>query len=511
MKKAVIYARYSSSAQTEQSIEGQLRVCNKYAQENNFVILNEYIDRAKTGRNDNRPSFQKMLKDSEREEFEFVIVYSLDRFGRNDADYGANKKLLANHNVKILSATEITSYNADGTDNLGGILTEGVLVAVATYFSKELAKKVKRGMDETIAKGNFIGGSVPFGFMVENKKLIPNPTTAPKVKEMFERFSKGEHLKEILTEFNSQGYTNTQGRKLLYNTIFNQMKNPIYYGHLSWSDYEIDDYTEKIVSKELWDEVQERMSNNKLKPRQKKYKYILSGKLYLSDGTALTGRNSYNRTHTEYNYYSDGVHTYRADVLENIVLDKAMSYIRDENIRKILSKAVLEALEPNNDELEETLAQLKKLNTELDRAKRLSLKLDNPDEMADIINEKRTQIEQLEIERSKLEFKKEVPITEKEINMFLDEFLLKNPEDEKTKKYLIDYLINKVILYEDKLVIIYNNSKDNYSEMSFEDINVCINTTWYTIIGQIQTIPLKHYTICIYPQIKTPSRSNLVS
>ena len=237
MKKAVIYARYSSSAQTEQSIEGQLRVCNKYAQENNFVILNEYIDRAKTGRNDNRPSFQKMLKDAEREEFEFVIVYSLDRFGRNDADYGANKKLLANHNVKILSATEITSYNADGSDNLGGILTEGVLVAVATYFSKELAKKVRRGMDETIAKGNFIGGSVPFGFMVENKKLIPNPTTAPKVKEMFERFSKGEHLTDILTEFNSQGYTNTQGRKLLYNTIFNQMKNPIYYGHLSWRDY----------------------------------------------------------------------------------------------------------------------------------------------------------------------------------------------------------------------------------------------------------------------------------
>lgn len=504
MKKAVIYARYSSSAQTEQSIEGQLRVCHQYAEKNEFVILNEYIDRAKTGRNDNRPQFQKMLKDAEREEFGFIIVYSLDRFGRNDADYGYNKKHLSTHNVKILSATEITSYNADGTDNLGGILTEGVLVAVATYFSKELAKKVRRGMDESIAKGNYIGGSVPFGYMVENKKLIPNPSTAPKVKEMFERFINGEHLKEILTEFNNQGYTNTQGRKLVYNTIVNQMKSPIYYGHLSWSEYEIDNYTEPIVSYEIWSEAQKRMKLNQHKPRQKSYKYLLTGKLYYQDGTLLTGRNSYNRTHTEYNYYSDGKHTYRADVLESIVLDNAMGYIRNPEIRKILSQAVLDALQPDNDELEQVNAQIKKLETEIDRAKRLSLSLDNPNEMADIINEKRNQLELLDSERSKLEFKKEVPITEKEINQFLDEFLLSNPDDEKTKKYLIDYLINKVVLYDDKLAIVYNNSKDNYSEMSFEDLRVCIDTSWYTILNQIQTIFLKHHTICIYqkPSIK---------
>lgn len=499
MKKAVIYARYSSSAQTEQSIEGQLRVCNKYAEENNFVVLNEYIDRAKTGRNDNRPMFQKMLKDSEREEFGFIIVYSLDRFGRNDADFGANKKLLSTHNVKILSATEITSYNADGSDNLGGILTEGVLVAVATYFSKELAKKVKRGMDETIAKGNYHGGSIPFGFMVENKKLVPNPATSSAAKDIFTRYANGENLKSIINELNNKGYTNTQGRELKYNTIFAQMKNPIYFGHLSWGEYEIDDYAEPIITKELWEQVQEKMSDNKIKPHSKRYKYLLTGKLYLSDGTQLTGHNSYNRNHIEYNYYTNGKAYYRADVLESLVLDKAMSYIRDSETRKLLSQAVLEALTPDTTELDNVIAQIKKLETEIDRAKRLSLTLDNPEEMADIINEKRTQIESLEVERSKLEFKKEVPITEKEINLFLDEFLLSNPDDEKTKKYLIDYLINKVILYNDKLAIVYNNSKDNYSEMSFEDISVRINTGWYTIINQTRTIPLLYHTIVVYP------------
>ena len=69
MKTAVIYARYSSDNQTEQSIEGQLRVCEQYAQNNDILILDTYIDRAMTGTNDNRPDFQRMIKGSEKHEW----------------------------------------------------------------------------------------------------------------------------------------------------------------------------------------------------------------------------------------------------------------------------------------------------------------------------------------------------------------------------------------------------------------------------------------------------------
>ena len=74
MKTAVIYARYSSDSQTEQSIDGQLRVCEEYAKNNNILILNTYIDRAMTGTNDNRPDFQRMIKDSARREWNYVLV-----------------------------------------------------------------------------------------------------------------------------------------------------------------------------------------------------------------------------------------------------------------------------------------------------------------------------------------------------------------------------------------------------------------------------------------------------
>lgn len=83
MKTAVIYARYSSDRQTEQSIEGQLHVCQDYAQRNDIVIVDNYIDRAMSGTTDNRPAFKQMLKDSAKKQWDYVIVYKLDRFSRN--------------------------------------------------------------------------------------------------------------------------------------------------------------------------------------------------------------------------------------------------------------------------------------------------------------------------------------------------------------------------------------------------------------------------------------------
>ena len=94
MKTAVIYAIDSSDNHTEQSIEGQLRVCQEYAQRNDILILNTYIDRAMTGTNDNHPDFQQMIKDSANKEFEYIIVYKLDRFSRNKYETAKNKKIL---------------------------------------------------------------------------------------------------------------------------------------------------------------------------------------------------------------------------------------------------------------------------------------------------------------------------------------------------------------------------------------------------------------------------------
>ena len=98
MKGAVIYARYSSEKQNEQSIEGQLRICNQYAEANGLTILDTYIDRAMTGTNNHRPAFQQMLADCEKAvPWDIVLVYAIDRFGRNSIEIAVNKQRLKKH------------------------------------------------------------------------------------------------------------------------------------------------------------------------------------------------------------------------------------------------------------------------------------------------------------------------------------------------------------------------------------------------------------------------------
>lgn len=138
MKGAVIYARYSSEKQNEQSIEGQLRICNQYAEANGLTILDTYIDRAMTGTNDHRPAFQQMLADCEKAvPWDIVLVYAIDRFGRNSIEIAVNKQRLKKHKKTLISATQRTSENIDGTKNLDGILLENVYIGLAEYYSAE--------------------------------------------------------------------------------------------------------------------------------------------------------------------------------------------------------------------------------------------------------------------------------------------------------------------------------------------------------------------------------------
>ena len=114
IKTAVIYARYSSDSQTEQSIEGQLRVCNEYAKNNDILILDTYIDRAMTGTNDNRPDFQRMIKDSAGKQWNYVLVYKFDRFSRNKFETAIHKKTLKDNGTKVISATEFVPDTPEG-------------------------------------------------------------------------------------------------------------------------------------------------------------------------------------------------------------------------------------------------------------------------------------------------------------------------------------------------------------------------------------------------------------
>ena len=185
MKTAVIYARYSSDNQTEQSIEGQVRVCTEYAKSHDILILDTYVDRAMTGTNDLRPDFQRMIKDSAKREWDYVLVYKLDRFSRDKYATAIHKKTLQSNGVKLLSAME------NIPDTPEGIILESLLEGMNQYYSAELAHKVKRGMNESRKKGQFTGGYLLYGYKVENKKIVVDEEQADIIRYIFEAFASG--------------------------------------------------------------------------------------------------------------------------------------------------------------------------------------------------------------------------------------------------------------------------------------------------------------------------------
>ena len=205
MKKAVIYARYSSDRQTEQSIEGQLRVCHEFAEKNELTIIEEYIDRAMTGTNDKRPAFQKMIADSIHHKFDYIVVYKLDRFARNRFDSAVYKAKLKQNGIRVLSAMEGI------TDTPEGIIMEGVIEAMNEYYSVELSQKIKRGMRENVIKGKTTGGNIALGYRIgADKRLELDETAAITVRKIFEDYASGSTYAEIIRDLNSQGIKTSQ-------------------------------------------------------------------------------------------------------------------------------------------------------------------------------------------------------------------------------------------------------------------------------------------------------------
>ena len=198
--KAIIYARYSSDSQREESIEGQLRECKTFAEKQGMTVLTSYIDRALSAKTDNRPEFQRMIKDSGKKLFDVVIVWKLDRFARNRYDSAHYKAVLRKNGVKVVSATEPISQDSTG------ILLESLLEGYAEFYSAELAEKVKRGIMENALKCKWNGGGYPVGYYIDKERHLQiDSTTAPFVLEVFKRYATGDTILTLVNWLNDSG------------------------------------------------------------------------------------------------------------------------------------------------------------------------------------------------------------------------------------------------------------------------------------------------------------------
>jgi len=291
MKKAVIYARYSSERQTEQSIEGQLRVCNEYAKRNDITIVDTYIDRAMTGTNDNRASFQRMLLDSNFRQWEFVLVYKLDRFSRNKYEMAIHRNTLKLNKVKLVSCTE------NIPDSPEGVILESLLEGMAEYYSAELSQKVKRGLNESRQKGLFTGGPLPYGYKIANKRVVIDEEKANAVRHIFNRYAAGAQVPTIIEELTKAGFYN-HDKPFAKTTVHRILACEKYIGISRHGDEVYTNTYPPIIDKDVFDMIQKKIANNRYGRRNENNLALLKGKVFcgkcgkpitMESGTARNG------------------------------------------------------------------------------------------------------------------------------------------------------------------------------------------------------------------------------
>ena len=216
-------------------------------------------DRAQTGRNDDREQFQQMLKDTAKRQFEAIIIWKIDRFGRNREEIAFNKYRCKKNVVKVL-------YTAESIpDTPEGIILEAVLEGMAEYYSVQLATNVKRGMDNVVRKGQSVGGTIPLGYRTVDKRLDPDPKTAPLIKQIFEMYAAGSTQKEIVDHLNAEGLRNRRGSPLTVNSIRAVLKNKKYIGIYHYDGKEYPDVNfPALIDAETFDKVQRMLVQNRL-------------------------------------------------------------------------------------------------------------------------------------------------------------------------------------------------------------------------------------------------------
>ena len=459
MKTAVIYARYSCDNQTEQSIEGQLRVCEEYAKKNDILILRSYIDRAMTGTNDNRPEFRQMIKDSFRKEWNYVIVYKLDRFSRDKYETAIHKNTLKSNGVKVMSAME------NIPDSPEGIILESLLEGMNQYFSAELSQKVKRGMRETRLKGNFQGGKILFGYKVVNHKILVDDERAEVVRYIFGQYANGVVVKDIIKSLTSKCIF-YKGKPFAKNTVYGILYNSKYSGvYVRANNEVVDNMYPQIVPTELYNKVRSMLDKNKYGRKSVTTVYLLKHKAFCGlcgkpvsaeSGTARNGeKKTYYKCRGRKQDHSDcQLQPIRQEYLEKLVINTTVNELCKPQVMDEIVKHIME-LQNQQAENDITLQLLNKEKASTDRALQNILEA-----IENGIYSTTTNKRLHELEARQVELEKQILLEKSKIAMKVPESIVRQFYKEaltEEAKTLITLLIKRVTVYNDRVEIEYNS------------------------------------------------------
>lgn len=423
---------------------------------NAITIVDEYIDRAISGKTDNRPAFQKLIKDSEKGHFDAVIMYTLDRFARNRYDSAIYKAKLKKNGVKIFYAKQPMP------DTPEGIILESVLEGYAEYYSENLARSIKRGLKENALQGIAMG-SLPLGYKIgKDRKYEIEPVGAKAVEEIFIMYSEGKSATQIVNYLNEQGYKTSRGNKFNKNSLGRILRNERYIGIYTHDDVVLENAIPPIISKELFNKVQASLKHTYSARAKNKAKvdYLLSTKIFCGHcGSPMIGESGTSKTGKIHRYYKCNCRkrqhkcnkkNEKKEPLEKQIVQFTVQEIL---ISEIIENIVERAMQIVEKELKDTsvLTGLK------DRLKETNKKLKNllsAIEQGIFTETTKDRLEELEVEKrtiegriTKEEMKKPL-LTKERIIFWLESFKNGDVNDIEYQTRIIDALVNSVFVYD---------------------------------------------------------------
>ena len=460
-EKGVIYARYSYSGQREESIEGQVRDCKQYAKQCGIDIVGIYTDRAQTATTDRREGFQRMIRDSAKGLFSVVIAWKHDRFARNEDDFPIYRAQLRRNGVRLLYAMEPVAEGASG------VLTEGLLVSIAAWYSKDLSEKVLRGNRESALKYQTLGVRVLGLKEGPDKRYVIDPETAPIVQRIFSEYSSGRRSADICAGLNADGYRTRDGGPFNKNSIRRLLQNEKYIGIYEHSGVRAEGVIPAIVDKKTFDRCQELLGTHHKKPNVKKADggYLLTGKIFCGEclehmvsgsGTGKSGK--------EYQYYicknRKSKRCKKARVskerIEEIVLRYLVDLINNEEILERYANAIIE--EQNNAASDEPAAVLRAELRDVDKSIKNNLKVIDSGYFSASVAEHLAQLERRKAELEDAIIAADLKASEKyekEDILFAFKLLSEGDiNDPAFAVYLIESFLRAVYVYDDGRIYI---------------------------------------------------------
>lgn len=476
MNNCVIYARFSSYGQNEQSIEAQTRICKEFAEKKGLKVVKIYSDKAKTGTNDDRPAFQRMIKDAKNKTFQYIIVYMFDRFARNRRDSIMYKETLKEkYGIKVISALEPIA------DDEGGEFYEMFLEWNAEKYSKRLSKRVKDGLDTSVANGTYCGGQLIYGYNIEHvplpnnpskfiKKVVINEEQAQIVRMAFDLYDKGMRKIQIAEELNKQGVF-YKGRPFSTSQLDRWLVNQKYTGEFTFGGRQCTNMYPPIIDKELFNRVQERLSKNRHAlggMASAKVPYLLTGKLFcgycfekmVSDGGT-------NGSGVQVHYYTCKNKKKRTckkgraqkDALEEVVVKFVVDWLsNDENIKSTVDTA-FERYEKRT-----SVKALKSIETQIANAKNeisaltdayVSAKNTLLRQSIEIkMNDYEILLNNLNSKHNTLELERGIKVSKADLTEYIKDIVKGDIKDKEFQKKIIDSLVYKVYAYDDYVLVL---------------------------------------------------------